>query len=109
MTARLRRLPGLVARILAGSMPGVEGLAITAAGLELVGPRGLTLAWLDAAWAIDPDGRISWPKSRSGPGVSPGSADLATGDRDKPEPTGDQPARGAYHPPVDLTSPGGER
>jgi hypothetical protein len=105
VTPRLRRLPALVARVLAGSMPGVAEVRITGASLELVGPRGLGLSWLDAAWTITADGRIAWPENRSGPGVTPGPADLATGDRDKPDPAGDQPARGAYHQATGLTSP----
>ncbi len=96
MTSRFRRIPALVNRVIGGSMPGVKAVAISAEGLELVGPRGFTVSWADRSWEIEADGRLSWPKQRSGPGASPRPADLATGDPAEAESTEDQSARAAY-------------
>ncbi len=101
MNGRFRRIPVLVNRVIAGSMPGVKAVAINAEGLELVGPRGFSVSWADTAWGIEPDGRISWGKQRSGPGVTPRPADLATGDLAEAGSTEDQSA-GAAYPAIGL-------
>lgn len=108
---RWRHLGALCTRVLTGGFAQVLTVEISRDVVQLRGPNfmAITLDARDPAWEIEPDGRISWPERRSGPGITPGPADLATGDQDKPKPSADQAPSPAYHQAADLTSGEGKR